>query len=188
MIKKYVVKCDARIVDLLPKVAKSEIGIVENPKNSNRGERVEMYLKAAHLQPGNPYCASFIVWCLKECIRALNLDRDKFMPFPSQGNANKFFDFAKATGKEVLPNPKVGDLLVWYNILKPWKGHIGIIVEINVGGNSNCVLTVEGNTSSDVKGNQRDGDGVYLKKRYLNKPLSSQIKVRGLVGYELINL
>jgi hypothetical protein len=191
MYKKFVVKCDPRIVELLPKVLKSQVGIVEKPKNSNRGTEVEQYLKAAHLAPGNPYCASLIVWGYNECIRALNLNRDVYMPFPSQGNANKFFDYAKSFKKEVSPCPKVGDLIVWQNPFKLWSGHIGCIVAINVptekmpSGDPNCILTVEGNTSSDDKGNQRDGGGVYLKKRYLNRPLSSILVIRGLIGYEV---
>ena len=187
MFKKYVVKCDPRIVELLPKVLKSQVGVLEKPKNSNRGTEVEAYLKAAHLAPGNPYCAALQVWGFKECIRALNLDRDIYMPFPSQGNANKFYDYAKKNGFEVLPCPKVGDLIVWQNPFKLWSGHIGCIIEINVDNNPNCILTVEGNTSSSDKGNQRDGGGVFIKKRYLNRPLSTTLVIRGLIGYKIEN-
>lgn len=181
--KKYILPVRSDIIELLPKVAKSEVGTVEIPINSNRGERVEMYLKAAHLLGGNPYCMAFIVWCFKECIRALKLDRDKCMPIQSQGNANKCFDYAKKLGKEVLPNPKVGDILIYRHKTVLFRGHACVIVEVI---DNNTVITVEGNTSSDDKGSQRDGGGVFIKKRKLNTPLGSLL-VRGLIGWEYID-
>jgi hypothetical protein len=43
-------------------------------------------------------------------------------------------------------------------------GHVGFVVEWR--GKSGT--TVEGNTSSGLKGSQNDGDGVYMRKRTIN--------------------
>jgi len=43
----------------------SQVGVKEQGNNS--GKHVEMYLKTAGLKPGNPWCASFVYWCHRQC-------------------------------------------------------------------------------------------------------------------------
>jgi hypothetical protein len=52
-----------RIVSL----SAEELGVREWPAGSNRGKRVEEFLRAAGLGPGSPWCASFCWWVLVEC-------------------------------------------------------------------------------------------------------------------------
>jgi hypothetical protein len=42
-------------------IARAELGVREVGRN--RGARVEEYLRAANMAPGNPWCAAFVAWC-----------------------------------------------------------------------------------------------------------------------------
>lgn len=73
-----------------------------------------------------------------------------------------------------LPHP--GCLIVWqhYKDGQPTtSGHIGVVTEI-IGVSK--VKTIEGNTSSNLSGDQRNGDGVYEKERSLLSKGSLQLK------------
>lgn len=41
--------------------------VEEEPRGSNRGGWVERYLVSAGSEPGEPWCASFVTYLLKEC-------------------------------------------------------------------------------------------------------------------------
>jgi hypothetical protein len=45
-------------------IALAEIGVLEDPPNSNRGPRVEEYLRSVDMAPGLNWCAAFTSWCL----------------------------------------------------------------------------------------------------------------------------
>jgi hypothetical protein len=50
-------------------VALSQVGVEERPRGSNRGPEVEQYLASVHLPPGNPWCAAFVSWCVREAVK-----------------------------------------------------------------------------------------------------------------------
>jgi hypothetical protein len=68
--------------------------------------------------------------------------------------------------------PKPGCLCIWQHG-KTASGHVGIVVGVNADGS---IMTVEGNTSSDEAGNQREGDGVWFKHRPLEAAESMRVK------------
>ncbi len=53
-------------------VARSQVGVREEPRNSNRGPEVERYLDIVDLPPGKPWCAAFSFWCIEQAWKELN--------------------------------------------------------------------------------------------------------------------
>lgn len=75
--------------------------------------------------------------------------------YPSEGCVDCF-----NRSKDLSVNlPKVGDIFIWKNPNSN-SGHTGIIRAINL--QNGTMKTFEGNTSD---GNDRDGDGVYIRMR-----------------------
>jgi hypothetical protein len=75
---------------------------------------------------------------------------------------------------------KAGDIMIFSHSKvagnKNWNGHAALVVEqVNV----KTFRTCEGNTSSDNKGSQREGNGVFMKTRSVkNGSLSLEAFVR----------
>jgi hypothetical protein len=42
---------------------------------ANRGPQVEIYLKAAGMSPGSPWCAAFVAWVVREASGAAKAPR-----------------------------------------------------------------------------------------------------------------
>lgn len=74
--------------------------------------------------------------------------------------------------------PERFDLIIW-NMQGTSSGHIERIV---LTGKAGWVTTVGFNTSSGISGSQRDGGGVYYRKRNLNHVLG-RMQIKGLVGW-----
>lgn len=54
-------------------LASHEIGVVEQPVNSNKGPQIEYYQKTVGLTPGNAYCAAFISTMIRDAAIELNV-------------------------------------------------------------------------------------------------------------------
>lgn len=55
--------------ELVLRIALDENGVREDPPGSNRGQRVDQYLRAVGLDPEGgsyPWCAAFVSWCMLE--------------------------------------------------------------------------------------------------------------------------
>jgi hypothetical protein len=63
---------DALLAQVLA-VAASQLGVLEQPRNSNRGPQVDAYLRRAGVRPGLAWCCAFTYWCFDEA--AAQLDR-----------------------------------------------------------------------------------------------------------------
>lgn len=144
-------------------------GVREVPPGSNRGPDVERFLAAVGLEAeqdrfGNwksyPYCAAFVSFCLDEAGSVL---------FPRVRSAasrefitNRSIPAEKVMRGSVKIDP--GTLIIWKrNIRDPkdWRGHMGIVIDWE----GQAGTTIEANTSSGDEGDQRDGEGVYIRKR-----------------------
>lgn len=149
-------------------IAAKEIGVTEQPKNSNTGPRVLEYQRATNL-PGTkwPYCAAFVCWCIREwgkdpeVLDALKMTAGEFAIWrPQTAAAYGFDDWAEHNGLLVMdenlhPNHATlhtGDI-VNYDF-----SHVGLLKT----DDHDFLYTIEGNT--DVSGS-RNGGGVYAKKR-----------------------
>ena len=144
--------------------ALANVGVTEEGGN-NSGKYVESYLASVGLDAGNPWCAAFVRFRFEKAAVALG----KVLPksFPDSGYCPDYSAWAKNRGfylpvssDESRDDVQPGDLALFWFANKKRHAHIGIVTEVHPWG----VWTVEGNTSDD-SGVNRDGDGVYKKRR-----------------------
>lgn len=138
-------------------VARTQIGTVESPANSNRTK-----YGLAYGMDGVAWCAQFTWWIFREAGLSSLVPKTAYTPtlanwfkqrgqwgiHPRQG-ALVLFDF---------PNDGVNRI-----------SHVGIVEAVNPDGS---IVTIEGNTASGTSGSQRDGGGVWRRTRKT-----------GIVGY-----
>jgi hypothetical protein len=146
--------------------ALANVGVTEQGGN-NRGKYVETYLAAVDLDPGDPWCAAFCRFRFEQAAKVLGLTLPASFPdsgycpdFSAWGKGRKFWlPVSSSVSRDELA---VGDLCLFWFASKGRHAHIGIVVEVHPWG---C-YTVEGNTGPEVgDGVNRDGDGVYKKRR-----------------------
>ena len=151
-------------------------GVVEVPRNSNRGRYVDLLIRrGGRLDPPQPWCAAYTSYCVRESGAELTDDAGKSVLSAlarTATRAHRFVPYARvAVGAEVvLP----GDLVVW-GYPRSSSGHIGVAVRddrlADPAGrpyerpDGSCFETIEGNTSAGASGSQRDGGGVYRRVR-----------------------
>ena len=127
--------------------AVGELGYIEGPANNET-----KYQKA-----NQPWCGAFVNWCAKQV--GLKIPDCTYTPAGAKAfaEAKRWQDLATA-------EPMPGDL-AFFDF--PADGidrisHIGIVEEVKANG---TVIIIEGNTSPDVKGDQRNGGQVCRKIR-----------------------
>lgn len=119
----------------------------ESPRGSNSGPWVDRYLAAAGLDPGAPWCASFVTYLLKQC---------GYGVFPhGAGAVINWARWAEA-GHKIVSKPERGDL--FFLLHTDGTGHIGIVLE-NKG---KTIRTIEGNSNDD---GSREGYEVVRHER-----------------------
>lgn len=140
------------------KIAQSQNGVQEIPRNSNAGPAVESYLKSVGLGKGYAWCMAFVYWSVKEASKQLDLTS------PLVKTAGVLRQWNEVDPKmKVTENPKTGDIFIMdYG---KGQGHTGFVVEVLKNGN---LKTIEGNTNDE---GSREGYEVCYRTR---KP--SQIK------------
>jgi hypothetical protein len=146
----------ANLVSRMVQLAEGEVGVVEVPKNSNKGKRVQEYQKATWLEgTGWPWCAAFICWLI---FKAIESGISVSFSRPQTAGAWDFESWArKQKGKGVVlltsGEVKRGDIVVFK------FSHIGFAVGDE---DDDLIRTIEGNTD---KAGSREGGGVYRKVR-----------------------
>jgi surface antigen len=127
--------------------AVGEIGYIEGPADNET-----KYQKA-----NQPWCGAFVNWCAKQV--GLKIPDCTYTPAGAKA-------FAEAKRWQLVADatPLPGDL-AFFDF--PADGidrisHIGIVEEVKANG---TVIVIEGNTSPDVKGDQRNGGQVCRKIR-----------------------
>jgi hypothetical protein len=150
----------------LIEVAKAEIGTVEGPKDNET--KYGAFTKANFL----PWCGSFVMWCADQAgVKVPNT-------VSTPAGAAAF----KKSGKWIdgdIADPEPGDI-VYFDF--PSDGvdrisHVGIVIADNEDGTVWCI---EGNTSGDSKGSQRNGGEVCKKLRaYKKNKKNVQISIVG---------
>jgi hypothetical protein len=143
--------------------ARAEIGVIEGPKENET--KYGKFMKANFL----PWCGSFVGWCANEvelkipnCVSTLK----GAQAFKKQGR------FQEAE----IASPEVGDLAFFDfpNDNLDRISHIGIVAKVDY--TKGIVWTIEGNTSPDKKGDQRNGGQVCQKKRAYKKKNNGSLK------------
>lgn len=145
--------------DRVLKVARAQLGVIEQPRGSNTGEHVERYQQSTTV-PGTgwPWCMAFVVWCCTQAGVEIGY-RGAYVPH--------FEGWAKANGRW---SPGARLPRAWRNSL------VAVVMEFNGDGVADHVGlleqpgspagTIEGNTSGEgLAGSQTNGDGVHRRKR-----------------------
>ncbi len=142
-------------------VAIRQVGVMEEPPGSNRGEQVDAYLSSVDESLlGQPWCMAFIYWCFKQAaksgtvaaprtagvIRSWQLAHDDDVKARIVPAAD-----AKADPTLVVPG------MVFYIDTGGGTGHAGFVSDVVNGRLS----TIEGNTTL-VEGS-REGIGVFAR-------------------------
>lgn len=144
-------------------IARGEIGTIEGPKENET--KYGKFTKANFL----PWCGSFVNWCANEvglkipnCVSTIAGAK----AFEKQG---RFF-------KADIATPEVGDLAFFDFPADSLDriSHIGIIARVDEA--KGLVTVIEGNTSPDKKGDQRNGGQVCRKVRAYKVKNSGNLK------------
>lgn len=148
----------ARLVE----VALGEIGYIEGPKDNET--KYGKFTKSNF----QPWCGSFVMWCANEA--GVKMPNTVYTP----AGAGAFVK-AGTWQKVEEATPAVGDI-AYFDF--PNDGvdrisHVGIVVAVNADG---TVDVVEGNTSADKKGDQRNGGEACLKNRAYKKKNGSKLR------------
>ena len=141
--------------------ALAEIGTLEQPPGSNRGPRVDEYIRAVGLHPsgGFAWCAAFVYWCFAQAARRAGKRN------PAVKTAGVLAHWRDA-GRKEIPRITCAQAVSDPSLIQPGLvfimdfgggvGHTGLVVE-SAGGR---LITVEGNTNG---GGSREGVGVFRR-------------------------
>lgn len=162
------------ISSIIIEIAKSQLGVTENPRGSNSGKEVDSYLDRIGLKRGNAWCMAFVYWVYDEACKRLNIKNPLVNTGLVMSQWNLVKNSIKADNRQkhmIVP----GCLFVmdYHN----GKGHTGIVVSVQ----DNFITTIEGNT--DASGG-REGDGVYMRKRKIDN-VSGFIIVQNLLQQQI---
>ena len=150
-------------------VATAEIGYIEKavPENKTKYQRINQ-----------PWCGAFVNWCGRKA--GVTLPNCVWTPGGAVAfqKSKRWFE-----GEDSKPQP--GDI-VFFDF--PGDGvdrisHVGIVVKDNGDG---TVTTIEGNTTHERKGDQRNGGEVCLKIRAYKKKNRNRFRpnlIVGIVGF-----
>jgi len=157
----------ARLVE----VALGEIGYIEGPKDNET--KYGKFTKSNF----QPWCGSFVNWCANEA--GVKMPNTVYTPAGAQAfmKAGTWQEVDAAGAWKLVEEvkPAVGDI-AYFDF--PSDGverisHVGIVVAVNADG---TVDVVEGNTSADKKGDQRNGGECCLKNRAYKKKNGSKLR------------
>jgi hypothetical protein len=147
------------LAELAIQIALSYDGVREVGRNA--GPQVEAFQKSIGLSPGDPWCAAFVCFCIKEAAKQLGVDPK----FEYGGSVYKLW-----TRNPDLQMFEPGEnciFLIDHGLSKAGTriGHTGFCIA-PFQANNNTLETVEGNTNA---AGSRDGDGVYHKSREVSE-------------------
>jgi len=133
-------------------VAISQDGVTEMPRGSNRGPKVEAYLRSTGLGPGYPWCAAFVNWCIEQVEKKHSIN----IAFPKTASCDVILDFARR--HDILySEPVEGDVFLVLASANDatHTGFVDDVVNSRFG-------TIEGNSNST---GSREGLGVVRIRR-----------------------
>jgi len=154
-------------------IAASQIGVVEQPRGSNRGPEVDVYIRTAGLDPAAdsfPWCVCFLYWVFDQAAKIKGIDN----PLPKTAGVIALWTLARHTDAQIVHKSEVSAQTVKPGMifalnLGGGKGHAGLVIEVS----GDHIVTIEGNTNP---GGSSDGFGVFRRDA---RPLSNSV----LLGY-----
>jgi hypothetical protein len=144
-------------------VARGEIGTIEGPKENET--KYGKFAKANFL----PWCGSFVMWCADQVALKIPNCVSTVAGAKALEKQGRFQMVENAT-------PEVGDLAFFDFPMDSLDriSHIGIVASIDKA--KGLVTVIEGNTSPDKKGDQRNGGQVCRKVRAYKVKNSGSLK------------
>jgi len=134
-------------------IARSQLGVQEQPKNSNAGKQVEAYLKSVGLGKGYAWCMAFVYWCVLRVYEKKGLKH----PLKKTGGVKDQYIASKALRVNI---PLAGDIFII--IYSNGTGHAGFVEKLLPNG---LIQTIEGNTNDE---GSREGYEVCRRTRKIN--------------------
>jgi hypothetical protein len=147
-------------------IANSQIGILENPKGSNRGPEVDKYLRSVGLNPASgsyAWCAGFVYWTYEQAAAQLNRSNPavRSAGVLAQWNLAGQKGIPRLLNAEAINDPgKVKPGFIFVIATGGGLGHMGLVESVRTG----ILTTIEGNTNNN---GSREGIGVF--KRHSRK-------------------
>jgi|RhiMethySRZTD1v2_1073278.scaffolds.fasta_scaffold107522_5 hypothetical protein len=148
--------------------ATSQVGVLEQPKNSNSGPEVDGYLQRAGVPlnlPDNqkPWCCAFVYWCFDETALAQGRPNPMLKTASclehwngAVGHGGRRIPATQATNDPALITPG----MIFIINHGGGRGHTGLVERVVAG----FLHTIEGNTDASLT---REGGGVYRLTRKL---------------------
>jgi hypothetical protein len=142
-------------------IARGEIGVREDPPNSNRGPKVDQYVREVGLNPasGFPWCAAFVYWCFSQGARVAGVSN----PLIKTAGVQDHWQRAIAGGihcisaAEAAGNPdEIQPGMIFVMGMSGGAGHTGLVERIS----GSLLTTIEGNTNDN---GSREGIGVFRR-------------------------
>jgi hypothetical protein len=145
-------------LDKFLEVAQAELGYIEGPADN----------ETKYQKPKQAWCGAFVNWCAKQA--EIKIPNCTYTPAGATGFMDK-----KAWTLSEEADPQPGDI-VFFDFpgdALDRISHVGIVISNNGDG---TVTTIEGNTSPDKKGDQRNGGEVCKKVRAYKKKNRGKVK------------
>lgn len=129
-------------------IARSQLGVSEQPHGSNKGPEVDQYLACVGIHSPAAWCAAFVVWTHLQA-GVTNIAR-----------TGGVLDLYNKSPENRVKNPEPGDVVIFdYG---GGKGHTGIVEAVS----GDTLTTIEGNTNDD---GSREGYEVARRQRSASK-------------------
>jgi hypothetical protein len=166
---------NAPLRDLVIDIAASQIGVVEQPRGSNRGPEVDVYIRTTGLNPAAdsfPWCVCFLCWVFDQAAKIKGMEN----PLPKTAGVISLWNLGRRTEAEVVRKSEVTAQalkpgMIFFLDLGGGKGHAGLVIDTDA--RNDTIITIEGNTNP---GGSPDGFGVFRRD-------SRAIKPNVLLGY-----
>lgn len=142
-------------------LAKTQIGISEQPPSSNTVKYNTAYYGKKVAGSAYPWCCVFVWWLFDQCNA-----RELFFGGNKTASCSTLMDYAKKNGLWVTSDYKPGDLILYNFNSDSSSEHIGVCESAD----STSVTSIEGNTSITSDDN---GGSVMRRKRNLNVVLGA---------------
>lgn len=158
-------------------VAAGEVGQMEQPLGSNRGPRVDQYLRSVNIDPTKgsfAWCAAFVYFCFQQAANNLQVNN----PVIQTGGVLDHWNRAVAAG---IPHIVSADATATPSLVKPGMifvignsaghGHTGVVEKVA----GTLLTTIEGNTNLN---GSREGIGVFRRDKRTIPSIN-----RGFIAY-----
>lgn len=150
---------NAPLRNLVIDIAASQIGVVEQPRGSNRGPEVDVYIRTTGLDPAGhfPWCVCFLYFVFEQAAKIKGADN----PLPKTAGVISLWNLGRRTEAQVVRKSEanaqtVKPGMIFLLDLGGGKGHAGLVIEVR----GDRIITIEGNTNP---GGSADGFGVFRR-------------------------